>query len=50
VTAFVESHPLPTGGRTVEQILERLAVSVAFGQREGGSLATSLGEAVGAPQ
>ncbi len=50
VTAFVESHPLPTGGRTVEQILERLAVSVAFGQREGGSLATSLAEAVGGPR
>ena len=50
VTAFVESHPLPTGGRTVEQILERLAVSVAFGQREGASLAASLAEAIGAPQ
>ncbi len=37
VTAFVESHPLPTGGRTVEQILERLAVNVTFGQREGGT-------------
>ena len=50
VTAFVENHPLPAGGRTVEQILERLAVSVAFGQREGRSLAASLAETVGAPQ
>ena len=47
VTAFVESHPLPTGGRTVEQILERLAVSVAFGQREGAGLAAALTEALG---
>jgi hypothetical protein len=46
VTAFVESHPLPAGGKTVEQILERLAVSVAFGQREGGRLAATLTELV----
>jgi puromycin-sensitive aminopeptidase len=44
VTAFVEAHPLPAGGKTVEQILERLAVSVAFGQREGSGLAATLTE------
>ena len=42
VTAFIEAHPLPSGGKTVEQILERLAVNVAFGQREGAGLAASL--------
>jgi puromycin-sensitive aminopeptidase len=49
VTDFVESHPLPAGGRTVEQILERLAVNVAFGERDGGRLAASLTEALGLP-
>jgi hypothetical protein len=44
VTAFVEAHPLPAGGKTVEQILERLAVSVAFGQREGPGLVATLTE------
>ncbi len=42
VSAFVEQHPLPSGGKTVEQILERLAVSVAFGQRTGPTLAADL--------
>ncbi len=42
VTAFVEAHPLPSGGKTVEQILERLAVSVAFGQRHASTLAADL--------
>ncbi len=42
VTAFVRSHPLPAGGRTVEQILERLDVNVAFGRREGEGLADLL--------
>ena len=42
VTEFVVGHPLPTGGRTVEQILERLAVNVAFGRREGDTLAATL--------
>jgi len=46
VTAFIESHPLPAGGKTVEQILERLAVSVAFGEREGPGLAATLREAL----
>jgi hypothetical protein len=42
VTEFVVAHPLPAGGKTVEQILERLAVNVAFGEREGGGLAAML--------
>ncbi len=41
VTAFVETHPLAAGGKTVEQILERLSVNVAFGRarrcRSGGN-------------
>ncbi|HEV3132708.1 MAG TPA: M1 family metallopeptidase [Acidimicrobiales bacterium] len=49
VTDFVEAHPLPAGGKTVEQILERLAVNVAFGEREGRSLAATLAEALGLP-
>jgi puromycin-sensitive aminopeptidase len=49
VTEFVEAHPLATGGRTVEQILERLAVNVAFGEREGSRLATTLTEVLGLP-
>ena len=46
VTGFIEAHPLPAGGRTVEQILERLAVNVAFGEREAGQLAADLGKAL----
>jgi puromycin-sensitive aminopeptidase len=42
VTEFVVAHPLPAGGKTVEQILERLAVNVAFGEREGDGLAAML--------
>jgi puromycin-sensitive aminopeptidase len=42
VTAFVVAHPLPAGGRTIEQILERLEVSVAFGRREGPGLVSTL--------
>jgi puromycin-sensitive aminopeptidase len=45
VTSFVEAHPLPSGGKTVEQILERLAVSVAFGQRHAPTLAADLASA-----
>ena len=45
VTAFVNDHPLAAGGRTVEQILERLGVNVAFGQREGADLAAALTDA-----
>jgi puromycin-sensitive aminopeptidase len=47
VTRFVQAHPLPAGGKTVEQILERLAVNVAFGTREGAVLADALRERVG---
>jgi puromycin-sensitive aminopeptidase len=47
VTAFIESHPLPAGGKSVEQILERLAVNVAFAEREGGQLTASLVETLG---
>ena len=47
VTAFVENHPLPAGGKTVDQILERLAVNVAFGRRQGGGLATTLSGSLG---
>jgi puromycin-sensitive aminopeptidase len=47
VTAFVQAHPLAAGGRTVEQILERLATSVAFGRREGPGMATVLADVLG---
>jgi puromycin-sensitive aminopeptidase len=47
VTEFIEGHPLPAGGKSVEQILERLAVNVAFAQREGGRLAGYLEETLG---
>jgi puromycin-sensitive aminopeptidase len=49
VTSFVETHPLPAGGKTVEQILERLAVNVAFGEREGSGLGATLTEALALP-
>ncbi len=47
VTRFVEDHPLPAGGRTVEQILERLSVNVAFGEREGAGLGGTLRHGLG---
>jgi puromycin-sensitive aminopeptidase len=47
VTEFVVAHPLPAGGKTVEQILERLAVNVAFGERERHDLATTLTASLG---
>jgi puromycin-sensitive aminopeptidase len=49
VTEFVTAHPLAAGGRTVEQILERLSVNVAFGAREGAGLAATLTGAFGLP-
>ena len=49
VTGFVEAHPLPAGGKTVEQILERLAVNVAFGTRERVTLAGTLQHGLGLP-
>jgi hypothetical protein len=30
VTRFVRDHPLPVGGRTVDQTLERLGINVSF--------------------
>jgi puromycin-sensitive aminopeptidase len=51
VTEFVTTHPLAAGGRTVEQILERLSVNVDFGAREGAALAATLTASMGlAPQ
>ena len=47
VADFITSHPLPAGGKTVEQILERLDVNVAFGQRVGPQLAEVLADSVG---
>jgi puromycin-sensitive aminopeptidase len=49
VTTFVEDHPLAAGGRTVEQILERLAVNGAFAEREGAGLAGVLSGALDLP-
>ncbi len=47
VTRFVEGHPLPAGGKTVEQILERLAVNVAFATREAPTLHANLATGAG---
>ncbi|HEY5110122.1 MAG TPA: M1 family metallopeptidase [Acidimicrobiales bacterium] len=47
VTSFIEANPLAAGGRTVEQILERLAMSVDFGRREGATMAATLTEVLG---
>jgi puromycin-sensitive aminopeptidase len=47
VSSFLEAHPLSSGGRIVEQTLERLAVNVDFGRREGPGLAVSLTGALG---
>jgi puromycin-sensitive aminopeptidase len=49
VTRFVETHPLPAGGKTVEQILERLGVNVSFGERNGEGLGATLTEALPPP-
>ncbi len=49
VTRFVEAHPVAGSGRMVDQILERLAVSVAFGTREGAGLAAVLTEVLQLP-
>ena len=50
VSAFIVAHPLPAGGKTVEQILERLAVNVAFGVRERSDLAATLTASLGLTQ
>jgi aminopeptidase N len=44
VIGFVQAHPIPSGQRTVEQILERLEVNVAFAARLQAGAATSLAE------
>jgi puromycin-sensitive aminopeptidase len=49
VRAFIVAHPLPGSGKTVDQILERLTVSAAFGEREGAGLAAALTEALELP-
>jgi len=49
VTAFLTAHPLTSGGRTVEQTLERLAVNVEFGRRHGPRLPSVLDEILGRP-
>ncbi len=46
VTAFVQAHPLPGGGKTVDQILERLAVNVAFKERWGQAVVATMGTAL----
>ncbi len=47
VASFIDANPLAAGGRTVEQILERLAMSVDFGRREGATLAPTLADVIG---
>ena len=44
VTAFLASHPLATGQRSVEQDLERLTVGVALGERLRSGLGAVLGD------
>jgi puromycin-sensitive aminopeptidase len=45
IRRFVEAHPLAVGGRTVDQILERLTVNVAFATRLTGTAPSALGAA-----
>ncbi len=45
VTAFLRSHPIATGQRSVEQDLERLSIGVALGERLAPTLATTLEDA-----
>jgi hypothetical protein len=47
VERFIEDHPLPAGGRTVEQTVERLGVNAAFAVREGPTVADALTAALG---
>jgi puromycin-sensitive aminopeptidase len=47
VTSFIAANPLAAGGRTVDQILERLAMSVDFGRRERATLAATLADVLG---
>jgi puromycin-sensitive aminopeptidase len=43
VRQFCESHPVRSGQRTVEQMLERLQVNLAFAERSRDRLARALG-------
>ncbi|HEX3947321.1 MAG TPA: ERAP1-like C-terminal domain-containing protein, partial [Acidimicrobiales bacterium] len=47
VTAFLSAHPLRSGQRSVVQMLERLAVNVAFAERHRGQLGEILAEVAG---
>ncbi len=42
IRRFLDEHPVPSGQRTVEQILERLAVNVAFSARLAKDAASTL--------
>lgn len=42
IREFVAAHPLPNATRTVEQILERLAINEAFATREASRVAAAL--------
>jgi hypothetical protein len=43
VNAFFEQHKPRLGHKLIDQHLERLAIAVAFRQRESGNLAAVLG-------
>jgi puromycin-sensitive aminopeptidase len=47
VARFLGEHPLESGQRSVDQMLERLAINVEFGRRWGHRLGEVLGEVVG---
>jgi len=42
VRAFLEAHPAPSRKRTVEQLLERLDIAVAFRRREASTLPAAI--------
>ena len=48
VARFLTEHPVRSGQRSVEQTLERLAINVAFGERERPGLASVLSRVAGA--
>ncbi len=43
VASFFSEHPVPQGAKTLSQLLEKLAVTVALAEREGDRLGASLG-------
>jgi puromycin-sensitive aminopeptidase len=43
VHAFFADHEVPQGERSLQQVLERLDINVAFAEREGPRIATTLG-------